>query len=128
MGSGSGVVEMILRINLTGTRPKYTSTRTRTWSGVQRMHQCRVSTGCSCVFMDCRGVQGVYLISIFVFFFLCCNLWFRDFDTIAKKIVEECQRRKESCKVVSVDIVGRGKSDWLQDSKLYGYPTVSYSK
>jgi pimeloyl-ACP methyl ester carboxylesterase len=39
----------------------------------------------------------------------------RDFDLLA-------QRLSKTARVICPDVVGRGKSDWLADSKLYGYP------
>jgi len=39
----------------------------------------------------------------------------RDFDTIAQALTDRFQ-------VVCPDVVGRGKSDWLADGALYGYP------
>lgn len=39
----------------------------------------------------------------------------RDFDLLAERL-------SRVARVICPDVVGRGKSDWLADSKLYGYP------
>ena len=39
----------------------------------------------------------------------------RDFDTLAERL-------SKTARVICPDVVGRGKSDWLGDPKLYGYP------
>lgn len=39
----------------------------------------------------------------------------RDFDLLAERL-------SRFARVVCPDVVGRGKSDWLSDPKLYGYP------
>ncbi|MBM3357847.1 MAG: alpha/beta hydrolase [Betaproteobacteria bacterium] len=39
----------------------------------------------------------------------------RDFDFLAQALLPECR-------VVCPDVVGRGKSDWLEDKTGYGYP------
>ncbi|MGA8514069.1 MAG: alpha/beta hydrolase [Burkholderiaceae bacterium] len=44
----------------------------------------------------------------------------RDFDVLAQALVGEGGQR---CRVVSVDIVGRGQSDWLKDPMAYQLPT-----
>ncbi len=41
----------------------------------------------------------------------------RDFDTVATRLAQHGWR------VLAVDVVGRGRSDWLADAALYGYPT-----
>ncbi|MFM7330174.1 MAG: alpha/beta fold hydrolase [Brachymonas sp.] len=43
----------------------------------------------------------------------------RDFDVLAQRLVGEDGRR---CRVVAVDVVGRGLSDWLPDPSLYQVP------
>jgi pimeloyl-ACP methyl ester carboxylesterase len=42
-----------------------------------------------------------------------------DFDVLAKTLIGEDGKR---CRVVSVDVVGRGMSDWLADASLYQVP------
>jgi pimeloyl-ACP methyl ester carboxylesterase len=42
-----------------------------------------------------------------------------DFDVLARRLVGEDGKR---CRVVSVDVAGRGMSDWLADSSLYQVP------
>lgn len=44
----------------------------------------------------------------------------RDFDTLARAL---CARSTAALRVVCPDVVGRGQSDWLQDSALYQPPT-----
>jgi pimeloyl-ACP methyl ester carboxylesterase len=39
----------------------------------------------------------------------------RDFDALAQTL-------EPDCRVVCPDVVGRGRSDWLRDPVLYGYP------
>ena len=43
----------------------------------------------------------------------------RDFDVLARAMVGADGQR---CRVVSVDIAGRGESDWLGDPAMYGIP------
>lgn len=43
----------------------------------------------------------------------------RDFDVLARQLIGEDGQR---CRVVSVDVAGRGKSDWLPDPALYQLP------
>jgi len=40
----------------------------------------------------------------------------RDFDRLAEALVEA------GCRVVCPDVVGRGRSDWIANPDLYGYP------
>lgn len=42
----------------------------------------------------------------------------RDFDTVAARLAQEGGFR-----VLAIDMVGRGQSEWLADASLYGYPT-----
>jgi pimeloyl-ACP methyl ester carboxylesterase len=42
----------------------------------------------------------------------------RDFDTLARTLVERCR-------VISVDVAGRGHSDWLADPMAYQLPTYA---
>lgn len=44
----------------------------------------------------------------------------RDFDTLAQALVGQDGQR---CRVISVDIAGRGESDWLPEPKHYQLPT-----
>jgi pimeloyl-ACP methyl ester carboxylesterase len=46
----------------------------------------------------------------------------RDFDALAQALVGEGGQR---CRVLSVDIVGRGESDWLKDPMAYQLPTYA---
>jgi pimeloyl-ACP methyl ester carboxylesterase len=39
----------------------------------------------------------------------------RDFDAVARTL-------SERCRVICPDVVGRGRSDWLANGALYGYP------
>jgi pimeloyl-ACP methyl ester carboxylesterase len=43
----------------------------------------------------------------------------RDFDVLAKRLMGEDGQR---CRVVAVDVAGRGMSDWLADPSLYQVP------
>jgi len=43
----------------------------------------------------------------------------RDFDVLAQKILEASQQRKKRCTVVCLDVVGRGKSDMLENPADY---------
>ena len=43
----------------------------------------------------------------------------RDFDVLARALIGPHGQR---CRVVSVDIAGRGESDWLPDPAMYGVP------
>ena len=43
----------------------------------------------------------------------------RDFDVLAREL---CRRGGETLRVVCPDVVGRGKSDWLQDPMAYQVP------
>lgn len=43
----------------------------------------------------------------------------RDFDVLARKLIGEDGKR---CRVVSVDVAGRGLSEWLSDPALYQVP------
>lgn len=40
-----------------------------------------------------------------------------DFDYLAIRLVSECKFR-----VLSLDVIGRGRSEWLRDENEYGYP------
>ncbi|MEY4295035.1 MAG: hypothetical protein RLY82_723, partial [Pseudomonadota bacterium] len=40
----------------------------------------------------------------------------RDFDVLAQAILDKASSKGESVRVICVDIVGRGKSDWLDDA------------
>jgi pimeloyl-ACP methyl ester carboxylesterase len=44
----------------------------------------------------------------------------RDFDTLARALVGSDGQR---CRVVSVDVAGRGESDWLKDPQMYQLST-----
>ncbi len=46
----------------------------------------------------------------------------RDFDVLAKALLAEANKRGESIRIVSVDIIGRGMSDWLDDPMGYAVP------
>jgi pimeloyl-ACP methyl ester carboxylesterase len=46
----------------------------------------------------------------------------RDFDTLARRLIGENGQR---CRVVSVDIAGRGHSDWLADPRMYVVPSYA---
>jgi pimeloyl-ACP methyl ester carboxylesterase len=46
----------------------------------------------------------------------------RDFDVLAQAILDKASSKGESVRVVSVDIIGRGKSDWLDDPMGYAVP------
>ena len=46
----------------------------------------------------------------------------RDFDVLAQAILDKAYSRGESVRVISVDIIGRGMSDWLDDPMAYAVP------
>jgi pimeloyl-ACP methyl ester carboxylesterase len=46
----------------------------------------------------------------------------RDFDTLAQALVGADGQR---CRVVSVDVAGRGHSDWLKDPRMYQVPSYA---
>lgn len=46
----------------------------------------------------------------------------RDFDVLAQALLDRAASQGESIRIVSVDIVGRGKSDWLDDPMGYAVP------
>jgi pimeloyl-ACP methyl ester carboxylesterase len=46
----------------------------------------------------------------------------RDFDVLAQAILDKASSSGESTRVVCVDIIGRGVSDWLDDPAGYTYP------
>ncbi len=46
----------------------------------------------------------------------------RDFDTLARRLIGKDGQR---CRVVSVDIAGRGHSDWLADPHMYVVPSYA---
>jgi pimeloyl-ACP methyl ester carboxylesterase len=46
----------------------------------------------------------------------------RDFDVLAEAILDKASSRGESVRVICVDIIGRGKSDWLDDPMGYAVP------
>jgi pimeloyl-ACP methyl ester carboxylesterase len=46
----------------------------------------------------------------------------RDFDVLAKALLDAASSKGESIRVVSVDIIGRGQSDWLDDPMGYAIP------
>ena len=41
----------------------------------------------------------------------------RDFDVLAQALLDAASRKGESIRIVSVDIIGRGQSEWLGDGK-----------
>lgn len=43
----------------------------------------------------------------------------RDFDVLAQALVAAARAQGRSLRVVSVDVAGRGRSDWLPDAALY---------
>lgn len=47
----------------------------------------------------------------------------RDFDVLSQAIVDKASTRGESVRVICVDIVGRGQSDWLDDPMSYAIPS-----
>ncbi|GAB4211360.1 MAG: hypothetical protein Fur007_01480 [Rhodoferax sp.] len=47
----------------------------------------------------------------------------RDFDVLAQALCAHAQQRGEPLCVVCPDVVGRGRSDWLQDPQDYQLPT-----
>ena len=49
----------------------------------------------------------------------------RDFDVLAEAILDKASSRGESVRVICVDIVGRGKSDWLDDPMTYAIPNYA---
>ena len=46
----------------------------------------------------------------------------RDFDVLAQALLDKASSRGESVRVICVDIIGRGKSDWLDDPMGYAIP------
>lgn len=46
----------------------------------------------------------------------------RDFDVLAQAILDKASSRGESIRVICVDIIGRGESDWLDDPMTYAIP------
>ncbi|MDI9334273.1 MAG: alpha/beta hydrolase [Cytophagales bacterium] len=46
----------------------------------------------------------------------------RDFDVLAQAILDKASSRGESVRVICVDIIGRGASDWLADPMDYAVP------
>jgi pimeloyl-ACP methyl ester carboxylesterase len=46
----------------------------------------------------------------------------RDFDVLSEAILDKASSKSESVHVICVDIIGRGKSDWLDDPAGYNYP------
>ncbi len=46
----------------------------------------------------------------------------RDFDVLAKALLDKAQRKAESIRVIAVDIIGRGQSDWLDAPMDYSIP------
>lgn len=49
----------------------------------------------------------------------------RDFDVLANALLAAAGRMGQSIRVVSVDIVGRGQSDWLDDPMGYAVPNYA---
>jgi pimeloyl-ACP methyl ester carboxylesterase len=49
----------------------------------------------------------------------------RDFDVLAQAILDKASSHGESVRVICVDIIGRGKSDWLDDPMGYAVPLYS---
>lgn len=47
----------------------------------------------------------------------------RDFDTLARALVQGAAAQGRSIRVVCPDVVGRGRSDWLKDPTAYAVPT-----
>ena len=47
----------------------------------------------------------------------------RDFDTLARALVQGAAAAGRGIRVVCPDVVGRGQSDWLKDPAAYGVPT-----
>ena len=46
-----------------------------------------------------------------------------DFDVLAQRLIgEDGEQKGKRCRVVSVDVAGRGMSDWLSDPALYQVP------
>jgi len=50
----------------------------------------------------------------------------RDFDVLARTLLNEYQKVGESVMIVCPDVVGRGKSDWLLNPMSYQPPTYAY--
>ncbi len=46
----------------------------------------------------------------------------RDFDVLSQAILDKASTRGESARVICVDIIGRGMSDWLDDPMGYAVP------
>ena len=46
----------------------------------------------------------------------------RDFDVLSQAILDKASARDELVRVICVDIIGRGKSDWLDDAMGYAVP------
>jgi pimeloyl-ACP methyl ester carboxylesterase len=46
----------------------------------------------------------------------------RDFDVLAKALLNESSKRNQSIRIISVDIIGRGQSEWLTDPMGYAVP------
>ncbi|MFV0678678.1 alpha/beta fold hydrolase [Ottowia sp.] len=49
----------------------------------------------------------------------------RDFDVLAQALLERAAQLGKTLRVVCVDVVGRGESDWLKDPMGYGFPTYA---
>lgn len=49
----------------------------------------------------------------------------RDFDVLAKAVVDHSASVGQSVRVVCPDVVGRGKSDWLKDPMGYAVPSYA---
>jgi pimeloyl-ACP methyl ester carboxylesterase len=49
----------------------------------------------------------------------------RDFDVLAQAILDKVSSKGESVRVICVDIIGRGRSDWLADPMGYAIPTYA---
>lgn len=47
----------------------------------------------------------------------------RDFDYLARDIILEKEKSGKPCIVASIDILGRGESDWLEGPEKYHYST-----
>jgi pimeloyl-ACP methyl ester carboxylesterase len=49
----------------------------------------------------------------------------RDFDILAQALLDKASSRGESVRVICVDIIGRGMSDWLDDPLTYAIPNYA---
>jgi len=49
----------------------------------------------------------------------------RDFDVLSEAILDKAFSRGESIRVICVDIIGRGMSDWLADPMSYAIPNYA---